>query len=341
MYSLGTIVAQKTDSIPRNPFELVRSTQSESPKVQKTSEEETSTLPSTIFNNKNADEQDNAAPSSGNDQNNAGAGLTNGSFKGNPFEVIAVDHSKVNETTTSKPSTSKQHLFSNFKPDITPIFQNSSGDTGFKFWIILACMLFLTAVATLNRGIFVNIYQAFRSDNMLRMWYRERVGRIFDLYFSVLYLISNLTIALFIFMILRFYYFKHIGIKAYIFILVTLIALFLLKQLVLAIISAVYPVEKEISLYQFMLNIFNVALGLLLIPIVILQAFAQADIAFWASALGVAIFIIMYGYTFLRGFLIAARYLQSQILHFLLYLCTVEIVPLLVILKYCPFIINF
>ena len=101
----------------------------------------------------------------------------------------------------------------------------------------------------------------------------------------------------------------------------------------LKIIATIFPFFKEINLYIFTITIFHLTMGLLLVPFVIFIAFApnsMQTIALYAA-------LIMVGFVYLlrsiRGFMIATKHILEYRFHFLLYLCAVEIAPLLILIK--------
>jgi hypothetical protein len=112
-------------------------------------------------------------------------------------------------------------------------------------------------------------------------------------------------------------------------------AAFLSKHLMLSIMRTLFPLETEVRKYNFLIIIFNCVLGLFLVPFNLLIAFSakagsqQLLLVSWMLGL-VAIF---YAYRSLRASSIGAKFLSQSPFHFLLYLCTVEIAPVLLLVK--------
>jgi hypothetical protein len=110
---------------------------------------------------------------------------------------------------------------------------------------------------------------------------------------------------------------------------------FLSKHLMLSVMRSLFPLENEIRKYNFLIIIFNCILGLFLVPFNLLIAFSaknssqQLLLVSWMLGL-VAIF---YTYRSLRSSPMGAKFLIQSPFHFLLYLCTVEIAPLLLLIK--------
>ncbi|MEO0731580.1 MAG: DUF4271 domain-containing protein [Bacteroidota bacterium] len=107
-----------------------------------------------------------------------------------------------------------------------------------------------------------------------------------------------------------------------------------LKHIVLLLYGRLFPVRKEVSRYAFVLMVFSILAGIFLIPINLAVSYASGD---WSDTFlygAIFVLIAVYGLHLLRGSFIAGRYLARRPVHFLLYICTIEIAPLLLIYRY-------
>lgn len=206
----------------------------------------------------------------------------------------------------------------------------------FVFTITIFSLISLTFIITLLRGLLSRVYRGVLNENILSQTFRDR-DSVGPFPYWILYGLFFLNAGFFVFLLAHHfdrmpwsgvpYYtqlFRCIG-------LVT--GLLLLKHLVLHIVAYVFPVEKEMSLYNFMLETFNIVLGIALVPINLMVAYAP-------EAYGRTVVIILllaiglfYLFRYLRGSMIANNYLVFHKFHFLLYICTVEIAPVMVLLK--------
>jgi len=107
-----------------------------------------------------------------------------------------------------------------------------------------------------------------------------------------------------------------------------------LKLTVLLVFGRLFPVRKEVSRYAFVLMVFSILAGIFLMPIDL--AISYAPVAWRDTFLYGALFLLaaIYGLHLLRGFFIAGRYIASRPAHILLYICAIEIAPLLLIYRY-------
>jgi hypothetical protein len=110
-------------------------------------------------------------------------------------------------------------------------------------------------------------------------------------------------------------------------------AIYLLKHLQLFILTLIFPFKGEVSLYSFIISNSNKVLGIVLVPLVFLSAYVPTMLQssflwFTLGVLGLA-----YLYRSFRGLIISGNYLLYNKFHFLLYLCAVEIAPILLLVK--------
>jgi hypothetical protein len=99
----------------------------------------------------------------------------------------------------------------------------------------------------------------------------------------------------------------------------------LLKILVIWVISIIFKNPGTAAEYIQNILIFNLALGILLLPLLLVMTFTIRDIMLYA-AFGVA--LILMALRFIRGIAIGLSDTNFSLIHLFLYLCTLEILPL-------------
>ncbi len=244
----------------------------------------------------------------------------------NPFEVVphrAPDAAKALAENSTEP----------FRPfSILP--RGGGMSPTFLFGMLAAMFGFLTFCIAANRGIVIKAWRGFLNDSALTLSQRESAGLIGSTPYYLLYTNFILNGGMFIFLVMRFFSgetFNNGG-----FLLLCMVAatgIFLSKHFMLSMVRWLFPVQKEVERYNFLMLVFSCVLGLFLVPFNLLLAFStgtyQALLVFWTLGL-VAVF---YAYRALRSANIGSKFLGTDQFHFLLYLCTVEIAPVLLIVK--------
>lgn len=107
-----------------------------------------------------------------------------------------------------------------------------------------------------------------------------------------------------------------------------------LKHGVLQAFGRTFRLRKEMSKYSFVLMVFSILAGLLLVPVNLLVSYAPEGWQIAFLYLGVIGLVGIYLLHLLRGLFIANRLVGEWPLHFLLYICAIEIAPLLLIYRY-------
>ncbi len=204
----------------------------------------------------------------------------------------------------------------------------------FLFATIIMMMIILTLVVTIFRIFIAKIWKAFLNDNILSQMLREQGGGVTIGYF-ILYLMFFINAGIFTFLVLKHYDYKIAETNTgTLFLCMGAIAgFYIFKHLLLEIVKFVFPIEKEISRYSFTVMVFNIILGISLVPMILFIAYASPGITGFLIKFTIALLFGAISFRGLRGLFIANRFFAWHKFHFFLYLCVVELAPLLVTIK--------
>ena len=246
----------------------------------------------------------------------------------NPFNVVHISKSGNNAVAAvpAKPFSERMNPFSNI--------QLSGNPRNFLFWVILFMMLAITVLVTLSKDFVSKIFQAFFNDNILRQLYRE-FASVNALVYLILYLMFMINVGILVFLISSHYkYLYHNSQFTTLFLcILASVLVFLIKHLLITLVGSVFPIRKESNLYQFTIVIFGIVLGILLVPANLTIAYIHPDSTI-ISIYGTSILIlIVYFFRYIRSLFIAGSNVILHKFHFLVYLCTVEIAPFIILLK--------
>lgn len=249
----------------------------------------------------------------------------------NPFDLSLTSKST---TVTSKTIADTPPIIDQPKDSSIRAHHNKPLDNTKGFLMILTIiMMVLFAVAvTLFRSFLAKAYQAFASDSALRSAYRE-MGSAISFPYIILYTLFLFNAGIFIYLLSQ-----HFGInigskwKGVFLFTAGISLIFLFKHTLIQLVGWIFPVSKEIGLYNFAIIVFNIVLGALLIPINLLVAYAPMTL--WAIYGASITILLIYFYRSFRGILLAERYVVMHKFHFFMYLCVVEVAPLLLLIKF-------
>ncbi|MCX6202149.1 MAG: DUF4271 domain-containing protein [Bacteroidetes bacterium] len=110
-------------------------------------------------------------------------------------------------------------------------------------------------------------------------------------------------------------------------------ALYLFKFLFLWLSGWLFSQGEAIGNYSFIVFLTNKVMGVFLIPAILLLAFSPASVQDFAYNSAIIIISILFVYRYLISFSIVRASLKVSAFHFFLYLCTCEVLPMLVLYK--------
>jgi hypothetical protein len=206
---------------------------------------------------------------------------------------------------------------------------------GVLFSVLIVMVGLLTFSVASNRSAVGKAWRGFLSDNSLNLAQREASGIVGSTPYYLLYVNFLLNAGVFIFLVTRIFQDQTFNnLPFLLFCIVGAIVAFLFKHVLVNAVSYLFSKGQEAGRYNFLIIIFNCVLGLFLVPFNFLIAFsAQGDyqilLVFWMLGL----VTIFYAYRAIRSTSIGSKILSGSPFHFLLYLCTVEIAPVLLLVK--------
>ncbi len=199
------------------------------------------------------------------------------------------------------------------------------------FWILLVLSLVASVLIYLERQTILGIFRAMNNSNFMDMLYRKRNANS-NLIYSMLYVLFFINGGIFLYLIVS----KAMQWTAYKYLLLSVVVIagiYIVKHLIVLAVGIVYPIERLMKSYSFSIILTNSAVGLVLLPLNYVMAFADTKLAMWAMWLGIGVFALFYLMRNLRTTFAALPLASRSYLHFLLYLCTVELMPLGVLWK--------
>jgi hypothetical protein len=203
--------------------------------------------------------------------------------------------------------------------------------------VLLLVVIGFSGIRTFYYKIFRQLISAFFNNNVTNQIVRDEnilVQRAASLMSVLFYFIFSL----FLYQVSVYYKwsFQYMGTGFTRFFFLTLAVAFAysVKLLTLKSAGGLFNADKAVATYIFNIFLINNLLGLALLPVVILAAYVVP--VWWMGDVlltGVIIAISFFAYRQIRGFLVWRTSLGGGIFYFILYLCTLEIAPLLIIFK--------
>jgi len=122
--------------------------------------------------------------------------------------------------------------------------------------------------------------------------------------------------------ILRFFFFAFVT-----------AVFFSIKMLLLKVLSAIFEIEKPVSIYIFSIFLTNNMLGMFLVPLIACIAYVYTPYTNYLIYSCIAVILLAFGYLLYRAVAISSTLPRFSLYYLFLYFCTLEIAPLLLIIK--------
>jgi hypothetical protein len=244
----------------------------------------------------------------------------------NPFEILRGGAATI-DTNSLKTKTMLEQA-------APSLLSRETYSKNFLFWIFLITLSLMAVVVANGRAALWDAYQALLSNNALRHIYRLQAGwgNIAQL---ALYGLFLLNASIFAFLMI----YRFIGkppmnqFWTFLFCILGVCAAFLIKHTILYIISAIFPITKEIKLYNFIIITSGILLGLILLPLNIFIAYSPEVLGNILTYTAFVAIAAVYVVRSLRSLSVASPFLGADQFHFFIYLCAVELAPILILAK--------
>lgn len=110
-------------------------------------------------------------------------------------------------------------------------------------------------------------------------------------------------------------------------------AAYTVKYIFSLVLGYIINASDLIKEYIFNVSVFNQVAGIVLFPFIIAMLFSKYQVE-WFLYPAIVIFLSFYAFRFVRGFIISGMERGVGLLYIFLYLCALEILPLLVLIKF-------
>lgn len=115
--------------------------------------------------------------------------------------------------------------------------------------------------------------------------------------------------------------------------LVIIITIYSIKYIFLLFMGWIFNIKEASNAYLFIVFIINKIIGIIILPICVIMAFAKNNIVDVIEVIGLTIVSLLLLYRVFLCYRSTNTRLKINILHFFLYFCSLEILPLLIIFK--------
>jgi len=245
----------------------------------------------------------------------------------NPFDVDHVPERKPKFTKTAE----NKNLIEGIK-------HTSSGSNSFLFWVLLLGTSLLAIVINIRFSAITFVFKSIFNFNVLKLFQREESKRISP-YLIILYILFLINISTSTYLITTYFGIPK-GIQYLLLLIGGFIVIYSIRHISLAVLGALFKIERTTSLYSFVIMIYNLLFGIILIPLNFLLAFGPTGfigiLVYIAISLGVIIVLMRT----IRALFISMEFVGDRFFQLILYLCAFEIAPMWILVKFLMYQVN-
>ena len=219
---------------------------------------------------------------------------------------------------------------------VSPYLEKKTYNKNFNFWVFFFNLLIMAVLMSYGRRSVSAAYNSVTSENILKQSFRDFLSKsVVKVTINGLYLIFLLSLSIYLFLILKE---KNTSLPygqgtLFFYCCAVVFAVFTIKHFILYCISNIFPIKKEVQLYNFVILITGILTGFCLFAINLSIAFGPKNAASFFINCGIFILVIMYLIRYVRSASIIGKFLIENRFHFLLYICSVEIAPVVIFFK--------
>ncbi|MDA0972135.1 MAG: DUF4271 domain-containing protein [Bacteroidetes bacterium] len=203
--------------------------------------------------------------------------------------------------------------------------------SSWMFIILLVCLAILAYVQQSYPARFNRLFRATFNERMTRQVMREEM--VFSHRASLLLLLtSGIVTSVLIVVLWNYISQTEHGFSHFALVLAILITTFLLRQGIRMVLDFIIGRESGLREFNFVSSLVYKVLGMSLIPVVLCATLTRPDIALYFLGLAGLLITAFAIYRWYRGWKIG-RYAGSGVYHLMIYLCTLEILPIFVLIK--------
>jgi hypothetical protein len=212
-------------------------------------------------------------------------------------------------------------------------------------WVLYSLLLLMgifTYVIVVYKAEIKKTFQAFRHITLANQQFRDQ-KTVFTPFSLISYGLFLLSVGHFAFLANNIFLAKNDlnqdwSVNAMFLSILGVTGVLFLKQTQIRLLGLIFPFKQQLDYYNYIITNGNRIIGILITPILFLLAFSPDYIKYFSLYTVITLLGFSYLYRYLRSCIAAIGLISANKLHFFIYLCAVEIAPILILLKFLSII---
>jgi|SRR5687767_2867561 len=244
----------------------------------------------------------------------------------NPFELgklEAEDSNLIIEEKTADPTTVT-----------VPVNGVRRSSKGIQIFFLLLSLLFLIFIVNVERSFVRDLWKVISNENYSSLHLRNQRNTMRQILLLMGYMVFIIQAGIFLYHTLIIFNYTGTLLDNVWTCISLVLVVYLIRHMVIAYLRWLFNNEKEMTLFSFDISIFNIMVGLVLLPINVMINFGPESLIKPLIIIGLIIAAAAYLMRQLRWMLTGRQLITNSLFLFFVYLCAVEILPLWAISKY-------
>lgn len=250
----------------------------------------------------------------------------------NPFDKKIKSPSKAGKTKKDEVKPSAPVKIEVEKPKDNSAPPHTS--KGLLIFFLLFSLLLLIFIVNVERSFVHDLWRVISNENYSSLHHRNQRNTMRQILLMMGYLVFVIQGGVFLFHILRVFGYRKPILDNVWTCMALVTAVYLVRHTVIKYLRWLFNNDKEMTLFGFDVSIFNIMVGLVLLPVNVLIIFGPENFAKPLIYIGIIVALVAYLMRQLRWMLTARQLITNSLFLFFVYLCAVEILPLWAISKF-------
>jgi len=256
---------------------------------------------------------------------------TSSRMESNPFELEEESTPGSEEKAVQEAETSIQDPS---EVTATPSLRKMPASKGIQIFFLLLSLLFLIFIVNVERSFVRDLWRVISNENYSSLHLRNQRNTMRQILLMLGYLVFVIQAGVFFFHVLAVFNYQGTLLDNIWACLALVLVVYIIRHLTIRYLRWLFNNEKEMTLYGFDISIFNIMVGLVLLPINVMLNFGPENMAKPLIIIGLIAVSLAYLMRQLRWMLTARQLIANSLILFFVYLCAVEILPLWAISKF-------
>src|SRR5688500_14810137 len=220
------------------------------------------------------------------------------------------------------------------KPKTPRVEEKQRPSKGIQIFLLLISLLFLIFIVNVERSFVRDLWKVISNENYSSLHLRNQRNTMRQILLLMGYLVFIIQSGIFMYHALVLFNYQGTLFDNVWACMLLVLMVYIVRHAVIGYLRWLFNNEKEMTLFSFDISIFNIMVGLVLLPINVLMNFGPDSLFKPLIIIGLIVLVVAYLMRQLRWMLTARHLITNSLFLFFVYLCAVEILPLWAISKY-------